>query len=107
MPGFENAIMGLREGESAKFEIEAENGFGECTELNIQELPIESFDAVGELEAGLVVSFGSPSGERPGIIKAVGDSKVIVDFNHPLAGRALIFDVTILNVRSLQAMPSC
>ena len=107
MPGFENAIKGLREGESAKFEIEAENGFGECTELNIQELPIESFDAVGELEAGLVVSFGSPSGERPGIIKAVGDSKVIVDFNHPLAGRALIFDVTILNVRSLQAMPSC
>ena len=107
LPGFENAIKGLREGESAKFEIEAENGFGECTELNIQELPIESFDAVGELEAGLVVSFGSPSGERPGIIKAVGDSKVIVDFNHPLAGRALIFDVTILNVRSLQAMPSC
>jgi FKBP-type peptidyl-prolyl cis-trans isomerase SlpA len=45
-----------------------------------------------------VVSFGSPDGELPGIIKAVGENKAIVDFNHPLAGRVVIFDVTILNV---------
>ena len=99
LPGFENAIAGLREGESARFEIAARDGFGDCREVNIQELPIASFAAVGELEPGLVVSFGSPDGELPGVVKAVGKNKAIVDFNHPLAGRALIFDVTILNVR--------
>ncbi|SUZ64852.1 uncharacterized protein METZ01_LOCUS17706 [marine metagenome] len=99
LPGFENAIAGLREGESAQFEIAARDGFGDCKEVNIQELPIASFAAVGELEPGLVVSFGSPDGELPGVVKAVGKNKAIVDFNHPLAGRALIFDVTILNVR--------
>ena len=98
LPGFENAIKGLREGESGQFEIAAKNGFGECREVNIQELPIASFTSVGKLEPGLVVSFGSPDGELPGIIKAVGENKAIVDFNHPLAGRVLIFDVTILNV---------
>jgi len=98
LPGFENAIKGLREGESGQFEIAAKNGFGECKEVNIQELPIASFTSVGKLEPGLVVSFGSPDGELPGIIKAVGENKAIVDFNHPLAGRVLIFDVTILNI---------
>ena len=98
LPGFENAIKGLCKGESGRFEIAAENGFGECNEVNVQELPIASFSSVGELEPGLVVSFGSPDGELPGIIKVVGENKAIVDFNHPLAGRVLIFDVTILNV---------
>ncbi|MEC8834385.1 MAG: FKBP-type peptidyl-prolyl cis-trans isomerase, partial [Pseudomonadota bacterium] len=50
LPGFENAIAGLREGESAQFEIAARDGFGDCKEVNIQELPIASFAAVGELE---------------------------------------------------------
>ena len=101
LPGFENAIKGLREGESGQFEIAAKHGFGECNEGNIQELPIASFAAVGELEPGLVVSFGAPDGELPGVVKAVGKNKAIVDFNHPLAGRALMFDVTILNVSPL------
>ena len=98
LPGFEDAIKGLREGDCGQFEIAAENGFGEFNEENIRELPVASFATIGELEPGLVVSFASPDGELPGIIKTVGKEKTIVDFNHPLAGRMLIFDVSILKV---------
>lgn len=106
LPGFESAIEGLAEGECGRFEITAKNGFGECNDANIQELPIASFAPIGELEPGLVVLFGSPDGELPGTIRAVGEDKAIVDFNHPLAGRALIFDVTILNVWPVASAPS-
>ena len=106
LPGFESAIEGLAEGECGRFEIAAKNGFGECNDANIQELPIASFAPIGELEPGLVVLFGSPDGELPETIRAIDEDKAVVDFNHPLAGRTLIFDVTILNVWPVASAPS-
>ena len=65
---------------------------------NIQNLPISSFDGM-ELEQGLVVSFSDPgNGELPGVIAEFDDKLVAVDFNHPLAGKRLDFEVEILQV---------
>jgi FKBP-type peptidyl-prolyl cis-trans isomerase SlpA len=50
------------------------------------------------LEEGLVVSFQSPEGELPGVIRRVGDETVQVDFNHPLAGRDIVFEADIIDV---------
>ena len=54
------------------------------------------------LEPGLVVSFmdQQQQGELPGVIRQVFDEAVEVDFNHPLAGKGLMFDVEILSVRA-------
>ena len=52
-----------------------------------------------ELEVGMVVSFADANqAELPGVIKTVEDNLVVVDFNHPLAGQALKFQVEILEV---------
>ena len=50
------------------------------------------------LEEGLVVSFKGPEGELPGIIKQVREEVVEVDFNHPLAGREIVFEADIIEV---------
>ena len=51
-----------------------------------------------DLEPGLVVSFQEPGGEIPGVVVEFDDKHVSVDFNHPLAGKTLTFEVKVLNV---------
>jgi FKBP-type peptidyl-prolyl cis-trans isomerase SlpA len=51
-----------------------------------------------ELEPGLVVSFKEPGGELPGVVQSFDDQIVHIDFNHPLAGKTLLFDVKVLQV---------
>ncbi|MDT0501741.1 MULTISPECIES: FKBP-type peptidyl-prolyl cis-trans isomerase [unclassified Halomonas] len=97
-PGFEHPMKGMSAGESATFEITPEHAFGQHNPQNIQRLKREDF---GEepLEIGTVMSFADPAGgELPGVISAIEEEQVDVDFNHPLAGRTLTFEVEIIDV---------
>ncbi|MCD6009343.1 MULTISPECIES: FKBP-type peptidyl-prolyl cis-trans isomerase [Halomonadaceae] len=99
-PGFEAPLTGLTDGETGSYEISPEHAFGQHNPQNIQSLPRDSFDDTDELEEGLVMSFADPAGgELPGVIAEIGDKRVEVDFNHPLAGRTLTFDVEVIEVR--------
>lgn len=97
LPGFEAALMGMRAGDDARIELEPEQAFGEHRRENVQLLQKDRFQDL-ELEPGLVVSFAAPDGELPGVVRRVFDETVEVDFNHPLAGRRVVFDVTIVRV---------
>ncbi len=102
LPGFERAMFGLRAGARESFEIPAEAGFGEVNEENIHMMKKRDFSSEMELEEGLVVSFADQDGqERPGVVKRILDEIVEVDFNHPLAGQALIFEVDILEAEQI------
>ncbi|MBV0933883.1 FKBP-type peptidyl-prolyl cis-trans isomerase [Marinobacterium weihaiense] len=92
--GFEQALLGLKAGEHAELTIAPERGFGMHNPSNIQVMPRSQFKDM-DLEPGLVVSFQEPGGELPGVITDFNDDKVTVDFNHPLAGKTLIFEVEI------------
>ncbi|TDB01734.1 FKBP-type peptidyl-prolyl cis-trans isomerase [Halomonas marinisediminis] len=97
-PGFEHPMKGMSAGESATFEITPEHAFGQHNPQNIQRLKRDDF---GEepLEIGTVMSFADPAGgELPGVISAIEGEQVDVDFNHPLAGRTLTFEVEIIDV---------
>ena len=101
LPGFEEALLGLSAGDDAQLVIPAEQAFGERVEANVRLLAKTLFAELnGEepLEPGLVVSFQAPDGELPGVVKAVYDDTVQVDFNHPLSGSDITFDVSILSV---------
>ena len=99
-PGFEAPLTGLTDGETGSYEISPEHAFGQHNPQNIQSLPRDSFDDTDELEEGLVMSFADPAGgELPGVIAEIGDKRVEVDFNHPLAGRTLTFEVEVIQVR--------
>lgn len=96
--GFEQALFGLRAGESKELTIYPDQGFGQRNPENIQHMPRDRF-ADMNLEIGLMVLFEEPGqGGLPGIVTALGDGEVTVDFNHPLAGRTLRFEVEILQV---------
>ena len=102
LPGFEKALFGLKGGETGKFDIPADQGFGQPNDDNVHILNKRLFTGDYELEEGLVVSFADGEGqERPGVVTRLLGDTVEVDFNHPLAGRDLIFSVRIVDVEQV------
>ncbi|VXC53699.1 FKBP-type peptidyl-prolyl cis-trans isomerase (rotamase) [Pseudomonas sp. 9AZ] len=101
LPGFEQAIYGLKAGDKRSLPISPEQGFGQGNPQNIQVMPRSQFQDM-ELSEGLLVIFNdAANAELPGVVKAFDDAKVTIDFNHPLAGKALSFDVEIIEVKAL------
>lgn len=98
LPGFEAALMGLKMGDKKTVTICPENGFGHYREENIHHVPRAQFDPRIELTQGLLMDFADGKANLPGVIMDIFDEYVVVDFNHPLAGREIIFEVEILDV---------
>lgn len=98
LPGFEKALAGLKAGDKRSVLVTAAEGFGEHRAENIQRIDRARFPPGEALAPGLVLSFADKSGELPGVVTGVGADAVTVDFNHPLAGRDLTFEVEILAV---------
>ena len=97
--GFEGLLIGLEAGSKEAFTVPPEKAFAQPNPNNIQTLKRSDFPSDMELAPGLMVSFADANqAELPGVIKQVEDNLVIVDFNHPLAGKALQFDVEIIEV---------
>ncbi|WP_420042821.1 FKBP-type peptidyl-prolyl cis-trans isomerase [Denitrificimonas caeni] len=100
LPGFERALFGLKDGDQRSFEILPEQGFGIPNEQNVQTMPRSQFDDM-ELDYGVLVIFkDAAGGEMPGVVKAFNDQQVTIDFNHPLAGKVITFDVAIITVQN-------
>lgn len=99
LPGFEEALLGKSAGYADQIELQPEQAFGERREENVRLLPRQRFSDIDDaLEPGLMVSFNSPEGELPGVVQEVYAETLRVDFNHPLSGRVIVFDVAIINV---------
>ncbi|HWD34466.1 FKBP-type peptidyl-prolyl cis-trans isomerase [Pseudomonas caricapapayae] len=101
LPGFEAAIFGFKAGDKRTVTIEPENAFGQPNPQNVQIIPRSQFNDM-ELSEGLLVIFNdAANAELPGVVKAFDDAQVTIDFNHPLAGKTLSFEVQILEVTAL------
>mgnify|MGYP000136917219 CR=1 FL=1 len=103
LPGFEAALIGLSQGDDVQLLIPAEQAFGPRQEANVRVLSrsmFEQIDGDEPLESGLVVSFQAPDGELPGVVIEVYEESVKIDFNHPLSGHDITFDVSILEVKN-------
>ncbi|WIO73650.1 FKBP-type peptidyl-prolyl cis-trans isomerase [Porticoccaceae bacterium LTM1] len=101
LPGFEQVLLGLGAGASESFSIPPEQGFGQPNPNNLQQMDRREFDPGLNLEPGLVLSFADANqAELPGVVAEVNDEFVTIDFNHPLAGRTIQFDVKIISVKA-------
>jgi len=98
IPGLEAALEGRTEGESVAVRVEPEQGYGERDETLLRVVPRNLFD-VEEIQAGMQFHAQSEQGTEVVTVVSVTDEEVSVDSNHPLAGVALNFDVTIVEVR--------
>lgn len=100
IPGLEQALEGSTEGDSMKVTVEPENGYGERSEDLIQNVPMEAFSGVDQVEAGMRFQATDDQGNvRVVTVTDVADEEVTVDANHPLAGQKLHFDVNVVEVR--------
>ena len=89
-----------KDGDERSFQILSEQAFGTPNEQNVQVMPRSQFDSM-ELDYGVLVIFkDAAGGEMPGVVKAFNDQQVTVDFNHPLAGKDITFDVEIVKVQN-------
>ncbi len=99
LPGFEEFLLGLNNGDHKEFDIPPEKGFGQPNPQNVQEMKRSVFPVDMPVAPGLMVSFADAQGaELPGVISKAEGDWVTVDFNHPLAGKTLTFEVQILEV---------
>lgn len=98
-PNLEAVLLGLPEGEKTRFIIMASEAFGLPDPDAIQILPRDRFpDALG-LDIGHIISFALPSGQEiPGKVLEIDETTVTIDFNHPLAGHNLRFEVEIVAI---------
>ncbi|QEY10992.1 MULTISPECIES: peptidylprolyl isomerase [unclassified Cellvibrio] len=103
LPGFEKALFGMLEGEHKTVVIKPEDGFGQRNPNNIQEIARSQFSPDLELSEGLMLSFAdAQKTELPGVVVRFDEDVVVVDFNHPLAGRDILFEVAILKIEPVQ-----
>jgi FKBP-type peptidyl-prolyl cis-trans isomerase SlpA len=96
---FEKCLLGLKEGDKKSFKLEPQDAFGEPNPDNIYYMDRTKFSTDAPAEVGNIIAFTNPDGsEIPGIVRDVQGESVTVDFNHPLAGQIVTFDVEIIEV---------
>jgi len=97
--GLELALYGLRPGADQTLRLNGNEAYGPRDEQNIHEVALERFPAGLEPEPGQIVAFSTPDGDEiPGAVVKVDGHAALVDFNHPLAGREVVFHTLILTV---------
>jgi FKBP-type peptidyl-prolyl cis-trans isomerase SlpA len=99
----ERRLLGLREGESARFDLAPEEAFGPRNPALLQRVSRAMLETHGERGAdyapGDLLDFAAPDGGRyAGVVKEVDEAGALLDFNHPLAGQPIRFEVRILGV---------
>lgn len=98
IPGFETAVTELEVGQSATVTIPAAEAYGARNEDALQQFPLEAF---GESvpQVGWGVELQNPQGQRVNaMVVEIGDETVTLDFNHPLAGQDLTFDLELVQI---------
>jgi len=99
IPGLESGIVNMAIGEKAEVPVKAVDAYGEYNAEAKQEVPRDQFAGI-ELEVGMsLYGQGEDGGTVQVVVKEISEENIIIDFNHPLAGKDLMFTVTINNVR--------
>ena len=103
IPGLENALVGMAEGESGDIMVSAADAYGDVNPEAMQTLPKEQFEGVDLVEGMTLYGQGEDGQTVQVTVKSFDDKDVNVDFNHPLAGKDLMFSVTVLSAREATA----
>lgn len=102
----EQQLIGLSVGEVKQFTVAAVDGFGERQPALIQYLQRYEFPSDIALDVGAIIGFAHPNGgEMPGVVRAIVGDSITVDFNHPLAGEVLFFDIEVMDIVRTSTIP--
>ncbi|GJL55924.1 MAG: peptidyl-prolyl cis-trans isomerase [Nitrospirales bacterium] len=98
IPGLETALEGMKKGESKQVTVEAKDAYGEPRPEAIQEVPIDKIPPEARKVGATLQGKNAQGGVVHPRVKEVKEQVVVLDFNHPLAGKTLNFDVKIVDV---------
>ena len=103
IPGLEKEVEKMQEGEQKTITVKAEEAYGEYREDLVQKLPRDQFEGI-ELKKGMTLYGQTPDGQVVAVtVKDFDDKEVTIDYNHPLAGQDLTFNIKVLNEREATA----
>lgn len=98
--GLEKQMEGLKVGDERTIAVPAQEAYGLQDPQAIQEVQRSMFPADADIRTGMMISLQAQDGRQlPAVIQEVKDDKVVLDFNHPLAGKDLVFDVKIIDIQ--------
>ena len=104
LPGFEGLLLGLGTGDDIEELLQPEQAFGTANQGNFHRFPVAKFEQLLEdelipTEVGSMVCFKDPKGfDLSGVVTNISDDSIGIDFNHPLAGKQIIFRAKIISV---------
>ena len=98
-PAFEAQLLGLGIGDKKEFKLTPDDAFGEKLDSNQMTFPLSQFAEDIEVTPGTIIEFQNKNGSQLlGVVKSIENENVQVDFNHPLAGHPLQFEIEILEI---------
>lgn len=101
--GLEDGIVNMTAGEKGDVLVDPANAYGELDEDATQEVPKDQFAGI-DLELGMTLyGQGEDGGTVQVTVKEIAEETIVIDFNHPLAGKALMFSVTVNSIRDASA----
>ncbi len=103
IPGLESGIANMEIGEKGDILVKPADAYGEYNPDATQEVPKDQFTGIDLTEGMTLYGQGEDGGTVQVTVKEIGDENVIIDFNHPLAGKELMFTVAINNIREATA----
>jgi FKBP-type peptidyl-prolyl cis-trans isomerase SlyD len=102
IPGLEKALEGLPAGAEKKVTVKPEDGYGQVDPKNFQEVPKEAVPA-DSLQVGTTLVAQNAQGQQfPVRVHEIKEKTVVMDMNHPLAGKTLYFEVKVLDVKQAE-----
>ena len=101
IPGFENALVGMKKGEEKEVTLKPADAYGEPNPQLLKKIPKEQLPTDKEIKPGMMLAVGLPNGSKiPAKIVDVNDKEVTIDLNHPLAGKTLHFTLKVVDISS-------
>jgi len=100
IPALEKGLLGMKVGDKRTIQVKAADAYGEYDKSAVQRVPRRQFPRDLDLKVGGQYQFNSPGGPIVVTVTAMDDVSVTLDFNHPLAGKDLTFEVTIVKIRA-------
>ena len=105
IPGLERELTGMKVGGEKNVTVKPEDAYGPINKNAFQEIPKEKLPANG-LKVGAVLAAKSPEGQVvPMRVHEIKDSTVVMDMNHPMAGKTLVFNVKIVDIQPAPPPP--
>ena len=98
IPGLEKELLGMKVGDKKTVTVKPEDGYGLVLQEAIKRVPKEAISNANELKVGDMVGASNGGHTFRAVVKEIGEKEITLDFNHPLAGKELVFDVEIKEI---------